>query len=872
MNPSNWKVTKEALASAMELGGDERKVFLATLSAEIRASVERLLAADAKAEGFISEPVLVERGAVAAGREPEAEEGQIIDGYRLIRKIGTGGMGAVYLAEHSGEGFSHKVALKLIKRGMDTDSVLKRFLMERRILANLEHPYIARMLDGGSTTGGLPYFVMEYVDGEEIRKYCDMHKLGLVQRLELFRKVCDAVANAHQRLVVHRDLKPTNILVTKDGEPKLLDFGIAKLTSPDWNAELNEATITQFRVMTPEYASPEQLAGDATATSTDIYSLGVVLYELLTGERPHSTRGKTPKEIVESVLSKEPAKPSTVWLERPATETDDTSFKRSDPTASDDRSTRQTPRSVEPAHLRGDLDNIILKAMRREPERRYRSVQEFSEDIRRYLAGLPVTATADSKLYRFKKYFHRHRTGVVGTAAALSLLIAAMAVTGWQYTVAERERAAAERRFTDTRSLARSALYEIYDAIDAVPGTTTAKALLATRALEYLDRLAAEGSNDPYLLTELADGYQRIGDIQGGYGRANLGQTAEAKISYAKARSLREAVVASGAKDPKFRFKLAMAYAKTAESDLLESNVQGYYENHIRSLETFRSLETELQGDEDYLFELGASHANAGRAAGSVGRVEEGLELLNKGEEILRGLYERNTADLVRATAVSTVNDLIAEVLSSIGRKSEALDHLNRSASFIFPLLEANRENTDLARNSAATYYSISIAECDLGRYDSALQNADKAVETIRGIAERDPQNADLAKVYAMTLFAKARALARGGRPAEGLPILFDVLERARSLRTSDPANEITQLQIAYVDDEIGRAYLAIASAETRRTAKLATLQKARASLQQALDTYTKFASSLSGEDAQRPQLVAGEIAKCDAELARSKL
>ena len=303
------------------------------------------------------------------------------------------------------------------------------------------------MLDGGSTAEGLPYFVMNYVDGEEIREYCNGRKLGLVQRLELFRKICDAVANAHQKLVVHRDLKPSNILVTKDGEPKLLDFGIAKLTSPDWNADINEATITQFRIMTPEYASPEQLAGEATATSTDIYSLGVVLYELLTGERPHITRGKTPKEIADSVLSSEPPRPSTVRLERSSQSKDETGFKESDPTGPSPSETRKTPEIVESRYLQGDLDNIILKAMRRDPERRYQSVQEFADDIRRYLEGLPVKATADSKLYRFNKYFKRHRVGVIGTTVAAALLLTAIVVTGWQYTIAQRETAAAEQRF-----------------------------------------------------------------------------------------------------------------------------------------------------------------------------------------------------------------------------------------------------------------------------------------------------------------------------------------------------------------------------------------------------------------------------------------
>jgi serine/threonine protein kinase len=867
MNPSNWKETKEALATAMELEGDSKRDFLSTLSDEIRADVVSLLSADEHAESFINEPILVERGVVTDEPKPDAAEGEIIDGYRLLRKIGSGGMGSVYLADQSGEGFSQNVALKLIKRGMDTGAVLKRFLMERQILANLEHPNIARMLDGGSTADGLPYFVMEYVDGEELRDYCAARKLGLVQRLELFRKICDAVASAHQKLVVHRDLKPSNILVTKDGEPKLLDFGIAKLTSPDWNADINEATITQLRIMTPEYASPEQLAGEATATSTDIYSLGVILYELLTGERPHITHGKTPKEIAESVLSTEPPKPSTVWLARSAVMKESTGYKESAATEPTPVSTRETPEIVAPAHLQGDLDNIILKAMRREPERRYQSVQEFSEDIRRYLDGLPVNATADSRLYRFNKYFKRHRIGVIGTAVAAILLLTATAVTGWQYSVAQREKAAAERRFADTRALAKSVLYELYDAIDAIPGSTKAKELLALKAVEYLDRLAAEGSNDPYLLTELADGYQRIGDIQGGMFRSNLGQTAEAKNSYAKARSLREAVVASGASDPKFRFKLAMAYTKAAESDFSEANVKGYYENNLLALETLKTLETVLAGDEDFLFELGASYANSGRAAAANDDVDEGIEYFKKAEAILLDLHNRNQSDLTRAMAVSTVNDMIAELQSSFGRKAEASYYLKRSASYIFPLLEANPDNADVHRNAAVSYYSISNNACDLGSYDEAMINAEKAIEIAGNLLKRDDQNVDLRTLYAMALYSKGKILVRSGRPNEGLPILEDVLKRAKALQAGDSENVILQVRTAYVDDEIGRAYLAIGLAETNRAAKVTTLQKARLSLQTAYDSYEKYGNAMVGEEAQVKEQVAAEIAKCDAVL-----
>ena len=253
MDSKQWQKVKELFSATLDLPAEERGAFLANVEKNVRFEVEKLLANFEDAEEFINEPAVVEFG-FDENRANESPVGKKIDDYQILEEIGAGGMGAVYLAEQQGENLSHRVALKLIRRGMDTNSVLKRFVMERQILANLEHPFIARFLDGGTTADGVPYFVMEYVEGLPIKKYCDAFDLDTKARLELFRKVCAAVAFAHQNLIVHRDLKPSNILVTETGEPKLLDFGIAKLLNPDWTLDSAEVTATMFRVMTPEYA------------------------------------------------------------------------------------------------------------------------------------------------------------------------------------------------------------------------------------------------------------------------------------------------------------------------------------------------------------------------------------------------------------------------------------------------------------------------------------------------------------------------------------------------------------------------------------------------------------------------------------------
>ncbi|MGH9948732.1 MAG: serine/threonine protein kinase, partial [Pyrinomonadaceae bacterium] len=315
MDSNRWAMIKELFNETLDLPESERTAFLNTCDADLRGEVEQLLRADRDAGQFIDEPAIVDIGLF--GELPNYSYlGTQIDSFKIVKEIGHGGMGTVYLAEHADESFTKHVALKLIKRGMDTGAVLKRFVMERRILAQLQHPNLANFIDGGSTADGLPYFVMEYVNGTPINKFADARGLSINQRIELFQKVCSAISYAHQNLVVHRDIKPSNILVTENGTPKLLDFGIAKLLHPEWSLETAEATATMFRIMTPEYASPEQIRGLPITTASDVYSLGVVLYELLSGERPYKIESRLPEEIAQHILTVEPIKPSSVVSSR----------------------------------------------------------------------------------------------------------------------------------------------------------------------------------------------------------------------------------------------------------------------------------------------------------------------------------------------------------------------------------------------------------------------------------------------------------------------------------------------------------------------------------------------------------------------------
>jgi serine/threonine protein kinase len=455
---ANWPKVKELFSEAVKLDPQERIPFLNQACAadeNLRSEVLGLLSAHDSSGDFIQHPALVDVGFmvndVSTDTNHSAVTGQHIGTYEIIRELGRGGMGAVYLASRADESFDKQVALKLIKRGMDSDAIIKRFVMERQILANLDHPNIARMIDGGTTEDGLPYFVLEYIEGTTITRYCDEHKLNTLERLKLFLQVCAAVQFAHQNLIVHRDLKPSNIIVTKDGTPKLLDFGIAKLLSVD-SALVETETIG--RLFTPEYASPEQLRGLPITTTSDVYSLGVVLYELLSGHRPFSLASRSPEEIARMITASEPLKPSVVITRHEATPHTDDGHRSITPEGIS--RTREGNVDKLRRRLEGDLDNILLKALRKEPERRYASVQDLSADLQRHLTGLPVLAREDTFAYRAGKFIQRNKVSVAAAAVVAITLITATGVTSWQATVAKRERAKAERHFKEVRNLTNS--------------------------------------------------------------------------------------------------------------------------------------------------------------------------------------------------------------------------------------------------------------------------------------------------------------------------------------------------------------------------------------------------------------------------------
>jgi serine/threonine-protein kinase len=440
MNPERWRLVESLVEGALAVpAGEPRAAWLAANCGgdeRLRAEAASLVAVDEEAADFLGEPVAARAARLLAADDCLSRAGQRVGQYELIEEIGRGGMGVVYLAERGDGEFRQRVAVKLIRRGLDTEDILRRFLNERQILSGLGHPNIARLLDGGTTPDGAPYFVMEYVEGLPLLRFCDERGLSVAERLRMFRLICSAVQYAHQNLVVHRDLKPSNVLVTDGGEPKLLDFGVAKLLKPQASPGAGMTETRGVRVMTPEYASPEQVRGERVTTATDVYSLGVILYELLTGARPYRLKGASPEELSKAVCDYEPSKPSEA-IPGPAPRAPKSKGGPSNP----------NPPPRNPKLLRGDLDNIVLMAMRKEAARRYQSVEQFSADIERHLKGQPVIARNDTIGYRASKFVRRHRAGVAATALVALAVVAGLVGTAWQARAArvERDRANAEK-------------------------------------------------------------------------------------------------------------------------------------------------------------------------------------------------------------------------------------------------------------------------------------------------------------------------------------------------------------------------------------------------------------------------------------------
>jgi serine/threonine protein kinase/tetratricopeptide (TPR) repeat protein len=533
MQPEHWRQLEEIFQAALDCEAGNRSAFLDSAcgtDAQLRSEVESLLASHEKS-GFTAPAAFEDALRVLQQRTQRLEVGRRLGPYSVLEEIGRGGMGSVYLAARADDAYQKLVAIKIIRRELDSEDLVKRFRSERQILATLDHPNITRLLDGGTGEEGLPYLVMEYIEGEPIDRYCDARKLDISARLRLFQSVCAAVHYAHQNLVIHRDIKPGNVLVTKEGVPRLLDFGIAKLLAQPGPGD---STTTQLRPLTPEYASPEQVRGETITTASDVYSLGVLLHRLLTGRRPYGAPPSTRADIEKAICHEEPEKPSLAVLRGVALGPADSGTVG--PTPESLSATREgTPEKLR-RRLAGDLDNIVLLALRKEPRRRYASVEQFSQDINRHLSNLPVIARPDTRGYRAAKFIQRHMAGVAAAVLVFLVLSGGIAATLWQAHVArlERDRARVEQAKADRiKSFLTDTLSYSSPEYTSSNPTKNQDAKVSEVVDQAAKRAEAELADQPEVLTEVQS---TIGGVYEAQGRL---EQAEALLRAARENSIR---------------------------------------------------------------------------------------------------------------------------------------------------------------------------------------------------------------------------------------------------------------------------------------------------------------------------------------------
>lgn len=742
--------------------------------------------------------------------------------YRIAGQIGRGGFGSVYLGVREDDTFHKRAAIKILRRGMDTADILRRFELERQVLGALNHPNIARLLDGGKVEDGRPWLAMQYIEGVPITDYCDHNHLGTDARLALFRKVCQAVHFAHQNLIVHRDLKPGNILVTAQGEPILLDFGIAKLINPEM-AGIPMVTGPEIRLMTPEYASPEQVRGEPVSTASDVYALGVLMYELLTGRRPFKLKSRVEQHIIEVICNSEPEKPSTAVTRADEVQTGDGTTITITPEKI--ASTRDGVPTRLKRRLSGDVDNIVLKAMHRAPGRRYPSAAELSADIDRHLDGLPVTARPDSFVYVAGKFVQRHKAGVAAAVLLAAAVIGGIGATGYQWQqrraqerLTEFERAEKEKQ----KELAESVLKQL-DGITAgftrellldlrkVEGGTAASALVASTSLKVLEELRTRFPDDPQFARRLAKGYSSLAQVQGGLRRPSEGDTDGALALASRAVEMQQSAMKGAEADREMRRELASYRIIRGDA--------------LRALRKADEAAAEYEAARDALAKLVAEDAADDAAArlysvallsqgdrlASAGKKDEARAKFDEALAIRRGLLEARAEDVERLRDVTVAMNRVAGAMQEAGDSAGALQ-MYREALDIRRRVVAREANARTKRdvlNAAASLGQTLLASGTPAGLDEAAKLLAERHDLAVALAAADPTDArakrDLARSHtdlAALAAAKQDWAASEAAAAEGVAIL-------RLQRQLDPDNAENPFLLAEVLERQGLAQVA---------------------------------------------------------------
>jgi tetratricopeptide (TPR) repeat protein len=697
----------EAIVTEALGGADEQRAELiaaqcgadSALADEVRSLLEACEAEERMMASCRREPY---------GGRADGPDGKRVGPYEIDRLLGRGGMGAVYLAHRADGHFEQQAAIKLIDVPLASDLFRERFRQERQILAGLQHPYIARLLDGGVTAEGELYLAMDYVDGVPIHRYCEERKLSRTERIELFLRVCEAVQFAHQNFVVHRDLKPDNILVAGDGTPRLLDFGTAKLLSPSLDQQDSQFTRLGCLSFTPQYASPEQVLGNPITTTTDTYSLGVLLYLLLTGEPPYELKELTTGEMLRVICEEAPRKPS--------------------------------PAANSGKRLDGDLEAILLKALRKEPQERYLTAERLGDDLRAYLEGRPVAARRGTARYLAGKFVRRHRWGLAAAAVLAATLIAGVAGVLWQAAVANAERRRAEARSADLRQLSNSLLTELDEAIQQIPGSTGAQKLLVTSVVKHLDRMAADAQGDRQTQLDLANAYTQLGDLQGNSNFQSLGDPAGGLISVNKAIALSTPWAGPNSKDREALHALAKAQDTrgailygTAPIEQAIASTQAAMATYERLLELPGGTPSEIYDAAKPYGLLGYELADQSDRAEALSAFRKYIDLNSRALKI-----DPNMLSAKQCLAVG--QGMIVETETKTD-PAQALNDIQNGFERLAALPKAEQKSEQILIMQAQLLNYEADALAQLGRYSEANAVGIRLVQTAQRLVSADPLN-----------------------------------------------------------------------------------------------------------------------------------
>ena len=680
----------------------------------------------------------------------ETHIGRRVGPYELKRLLGRGGTGAVYLARRADGQFDQQVAIKLIDLPLVGSLFRERFRQERQILAGLNHPCIARLLDGGVSEEGELYLAMEYADGLPIQRYCEQHSLDIRERIELFKSVCTAVRFAHQNLVVHRDLKPDNILVLEDGTPKLLDFGTAKLLTPVDEAAEGEFTRQGFYSFTPQYASPEQVLGQPVSTASDVYSLGVLLFLLVTGELPYNLTEFTTAEMVRVICEQQPPRPSE---------------------------------KAERGALDSDIDAIVLKALRREPEARYTSVEQLIADLEAYLGGRPVAAHQGSFRYYAGKFVRRNKLALAASALLAVTVVAGIAGVIWQARKAEA-------RAEDLRTLSTSLLSEIDKAIQSIPGSTAVQKQLVSVVLEHLDRAAKDASGDPQLALDLSHAYVQLGNVQGNWSQQNLGDTQGALISLTKAVSIATTVVRQQPGDAASARTLAQAQRSRSEVLYHIGRTQEAVTLMRAAAATFGELASQPGATADALGSAIRTYWSLGDELGTAtGNSLNDLAAANQAYHEALAICQRTLGLDPRSpramVAFARCNVAIADLMVETD-PAAALPYYRKWLDAMNALSADDRKHIAIRLSMAIVLQYTGAALKDLGRYREALSYVQRAKTIEQPLFAADPE--DLRTGHALASLLETEAACFEER-SEG------VFTEEPADRTADAANALRTLE-----------------------------------------------------------------------------